>query len=250
MKPRKQIMLWWCRRFISRNKHFRLYRNIISSAVNVLLISSTLYNWRTMQDVWDQIDSITIYRLWSQRDTIIFGNIILRRSIHQTKTFSVTSIFDFTALQSVSHITFFCSRSKIIFDVRWKVLEVRSIQSSSLDFEVNDIRFFLRALSQTEADSRRKISLSFFFYHRCSKFQQLDLVIVELSATYDWTRSYRFRLINRWQFVAFAHNDLITSEWRTISFSHFSQSSKHFTRTNQLNLLYDTTFLKQNMTFS
>ena len=250
MKSRKQIVLWWCRRLIFRNKHSRLYRNIISSAVNVLLISSTLYNWRTMQDVWDQIDSITVYRFWSQRDTIIFENITLRRSIHQTKTSSVTSTLDSIALQSVSHITFFCFRSKIISDVRWKMLEVRSIQSSSLDFEVNDIRFSLRALSQAEANIRRKISLSLFFYHRCSKFQQLDLVIVELSTTYDWIRSYRFRLTNRWQFVVSAHSDLITSEWRAVNLSHFSQSSRHSFRTNQLSLLYDITFLRQNMTLS
>ena len=250
MKSRKQIMLWWCRRFIFRNKHSRLYRNIISSAVNVLLISSTLYNWRTMQDVWDQIDSITIYRLWSQRDTIIFESIIFKRNIHQTKTFSVTSIFDSTALQSISHITSSCFRSKIIFDVRWKMLEIKSIQSSSLDFEVNDIRFFLKALSQAEADIKRKISLSLSLYHRCSKLQQLDLVIVKLSTKYDWIRSYRLRLINRWQFVASAHNDLITSEWRAINLLHFSRLSRHFSRTNQLSLLYDITFLRQNMTLS
>ena len=250
MKSRKQIMLWWCRCFIFRNKHFRLYRNIISSAINVLLISSTLYNWRTMKDVWDQIDSITIYRLWNQRDTIIFESIILKKSIHQTKTFFVTSTLDSIALQSISHITFSCSRSKIIFDVRWKMLEIKSIQSSSLDFEINDIRFSLRALFQAEANIKRKISLSFFFYHRCSKFQQFDLVIVKLSTKYDWIRFYRFRLTNRWQFVAFAHNDLITSKWRAINLSHFSQSSRHLLRTNQLSLLYDITFLRQNMTLS
>ena len=203
-----------------------------------------------MQNVWNQIDSITIYRFWNQRDTIIFENIIFKRSIHQTKTFSVTNIFDFIALQSISHITSFCFRSKIIFDVRWKMLEVKSIQSSLLDFEINDIRFFLKTLSQTKTDIKRKISLSLFLYHRCSKFQQLDLVIVKLSTTYDWIRFYKFRLTNRWQFVASVHNDLITSKWRAINFSHFSQSSRHFFRTNQLSLLYDITFLRQNMTLS
>ena len=163
MKSRKQIVLWWCRRFISRNKHFRFYRNIINSTINVLLISSTLYNWRTMQNVWNQIDSITVYRFWNQRDTIIFENIIFKKSIHQSKTFSVTSILDFIALQLVSHITFSCFRSKIIFDVRWKMFEIKSIQSSFLNFEVNDIRFSLKALFQAEINIRRKISLSFFF---------------------------------------------------------------------------------------